>query len=160
MSDCHHFTLFIPGPVQAKGRPRFNMSTGRTYTPTRTKIAENDVRAVWREAGEPRIPERMPVAVRIYAVLDRPQTHYRANGELSAAGRRSIFPVKKPDADNLAKLLLDSLNGLGWADDAQVVTLEVQRRWATPFRRAGTTVRVKVQLEQDDPAYWLEQEAA
>ena len=38
---------------------------------------------------------------------------------------RSEPDTFKPDADNEAKLVMDALNGLVWADDAQVVDLHV-----------------------------------
>jgi Holliday junction resolvase RusA-like endonuclease len=43
----------------------------------------------------------------------------------------SIPPAKKPDADNISKIALDSLNGIVWVDDAQVVSLFIRKRYAT-----------------------------
>ena len=37
--------------------------------------------------------------------------------------------TKKPDADNLAKAILDALNGVAYPDDAQIVTLTVRKRY-------------------------------
>ena len=37
----------------------------------------------------------------------------------------SIRPTKKPDADNIAKVIADSLNGLAYHDDAQLVDVVV-----------------------------------
>lgn len=33
----------------------------------------------------------------------------------------------KPDLDNIAKLVMDALNGIAWADDAQVTSLSVSK---------------------------------
>ena len=41
-----------------------------------------------------------------------------------------IRPTTKPDCDNLAKSILDSLNGLAYQDDKQVVELEVKKFYA------------------------------
>ena len=41
------------------------------------------------------------------------------------------YPMKKPDLDNVAKIILDALNGIAWKDDTQVVGLRVNRMWAT-----------------------------
>jgi Holliday junction resolvase RusA-like endonuclease len=38
-----------------------------------------------------------------------------------------IRPTKKPDTDNLAKIILDSLNKMAYDDDSQIVTLTVQK---------------------------------
>ena len=37
--------------------------------------------------------------------------------------------TKKPDADNLAKAILDALNGVAYPDDAQIVKLTVRKRY-------------------------------
>lgn len=46
----------------------------------------------------------------------------------------------KPDADNIAKLILDALNRVAWEDDAAVVDLRVKKRHAP---EPGTLVRVE-----------------
>lgn len=38
-----------------------------------------------------------------------------------------IRPTKKPDLDNVAKTILDALNGFVYHDDAQVVSLEIEK---------------------------------
>lgn len=124
--------LTIPGTAVGKGRPRFNTRTGRAYTDQKTRVAENDIRAIWREAGSPRLPDGWPISVEVIVVMKRPASHYLGSGALSAAGRRSVYPIRKPDADNCAKLVCDALNGLAYKDDAQITDLEVRRRWAEP----------------------------
>ncbi|HHL2031183.1 RusA family crossover junction endodeoxyribonuclease [Clostridium perfringens] len=37
-------------------------------------------------------------------------------------------PTKKPDADNIAKIILDSLNGIAYKDDSQIIELMVVKR--------------------------------
>ena len=37
--------------------------------------------------------------------------------------------MKKPDSDNVAKIVLDSLNKIAYDDDKQVVELTVLKRW-------------------------------
>lgn len=37
------------------------------------------------------------------------------------------FPTKKPDTDNIAKAILDGLNGVAYDDDASVVRLTVDK---------------------------------
>lgn len=39
------------------------------------------------------------------------------------------WKVSRPDCDNLAKIILDALNGIVWVDDAQVVELCVQKQY-------------------------------
>ena len=42
-----------------------------------------------------------------------------------------LLPAKKPDTDNIAKAILDALNGLAYYDDAQIVELTVAKRYGT-----------------------------
>ena len=41
-----------------------------------------------------------------------------------------VRPTKKPDADNVSKIILDALNGLAYHDDSQVVELTVKKKFA------------------------------
>lgn len=50
--------------------------------------------------------------------------------------------VYKPDADNVAKLVLDALNGVAWVDDSQVMSLHVVKSPRTRFESDGMTIRV------------------
>ena len=60
--------------------------------------------------------------------------------------------VKKPDCDNYAKIVQDSLNGIAWVDDAQIVRLEVLKLWGSH----GVTVTVaqvdESELQESDAA--------
>ena len=41
-----------------------------------------------------------------------------------------LLPCKKPDIDNIAKAVLDALNGVAYGDDNQVTALEVSKHYA------------------------------
>ena len=43
---------------------------------------------------------------------------------------RLIFPGKKPDWDNIGKIICDALNGIVWKDDAQIVDGRVVKLYA------------------------------
>ena len=38
--------------------------------------------------------------------------------------------LKKPDSDNIAKIICDSLNGIAYKDDSQVAYLEIEKYYA------------------------------
>ena len=40
-----------------------------------------------------------------------------------------IRPTKRPDVDNVLKAIADSLNGLAYADDAQVVDMRASKQY-------------------------------
>lgn len=122
--------LVIPGKPTGKGRPRF--SQGRTFTDGKTANAELRVQAAWDEGGQPRLPDDRAIEARVIVAVARPKGHFRTNGLLSAAGERATHPTTRPDLDNVTKLVLDSLNGLAYRDDALVVDLRAQRYWASP----------------------------
>ena len=94
-----------------KGRPRFAVTRGgrpRTYTPDATRAYETKIYAAARAA-----------MIRAQAtVTDEPvgvELVFRLTG-----GRR-------PDVDNLAKAVLDALNGVVFRDDRQIERLTVER---------------------------------
>jgi Holliday junction resolvase RusA-like endonuclease len=120
--------LTIPGPPRGKQRPRFVRATGRTYTPAETEQAEADVLTVWLADGQPRIDG--PVALRVEAVMRRPDAHWCVDGTLSAAGRRTPRPTRKPDVDNILKLIADALSGRAFGDDALIVEARCAKWWA------------------------------
>lgn len=44
-------------------------------------------------------------------------------------------PTKKPDADNIAKIILDSLNGIAYKDDAYVADFRVIKEYTEDEER-------------------------
>lgn len=134
--------LTVMGVPRGKGRPRFVRATGRTYTDAQTVQAEGDVAAAWLAAGAVRLPEE-PLRLELVAVLERPKGHWKRNGDLSAQGERSGWPTRKPDWDNLGKLVADSLNGKAYRDDAQIVHVVFWKRWAEKGEPCHTRVRLR-----------------
>lgn len=135
MSVC--FT--VPGKPQGKGRPRFTRS-GHTYTPDRTAEYEERVKLAYKQAGGGKLSGF--VSADILAVFTVPKSCTKAQ---CAAALNASFAPKKPDCDNIAKIILDALNGLAYDDDAQVVKLRVEKRY-------GATERVLVVLEEGKEA--------
>lgn len=116
----------IEGDPVPKQRPRF--AKGHTYTPARTQNAEkavkNAVYGAMRERMIKTITE--PVRVEICAYFGVPASaSKKRQGEL--IGRPC---TKRPDADNVAKLVCDGMNGVAFTDDSQVASLSVSKIWA------------------------------
>ena len=42
-----------------------------------------------------------------------------------------MLPTKKPDVDNIIKIILDSLNGLAYKDDARIAACSCQKFYAS-----------------------------
>jgi Holliday junction resolvase RusA-like endonuclease len=118
--------------IPTKRRVRFVRSTGRTYTDARTQAEMEAVRAAYRG---PRFAGAVMVTVTALGCLPK-----------SAPKRlRKRDAVHKPDADNIAKAVLDALNGVAWDDDAQVTTLLVRK--SPDRRRANPRTFVTIEGE-------------
>lgn len=109
-------TITVPF-VRGKGRVRFVKQTGRTYTPDKTAEAMALIRAAWGD--RPKAPSGVPVRVIIETTRPLPKSTPKKVD--------SAPDIVKPDADNIAKLVLDALNGVAWTDDTQVASLAVMK---------------------------------
>jgi Holliday junction resolvase RusA-like endonuclease len=136
------FTLRVDGTPAGWQRARVNMTSRRHFNDPKTTRAEGDVVVAWIGAGSPRLPDG-PVAITVEAVLARPKGHHRRDGSLSAAGERLPWPLKKPDWDNVAKLIGDALNGRAYHDDAHIVQARVVKRWAVDGEHEHTLIRLE-----------------
>ena len=119
-------TFTIPGDPIGKERPR--VVKGHAYTPAKTKAYEDKVRWCFKQAHGKLIEG--PVAVAITAYHAIPRKASKAVREAMESGAR--LPLKKPDADNIAKAICDALNGIAYKDDSQIVALLVFKRFGEP----------------------------
>jgi Holliday junction resolvase RusA-like endonuclease len=118
----------------AKGRPRFSRQ-GHAYTPEKTRIFERTVRML-ASVYKPVKPLTGALKVTVLFLLRPPKKKVRE------------YPVCKPDLDNLVKGIKDSLNGVMWEDDAQIVDSCQSKRydWETRMGRIEVTIE-----ELDEP---------
>jgi crossover junction endodeoxyribonuclease RusA len=101
--------------------------------------------AVAAKPHAPDMPFGGPVMVSMRFCFARPKSHYRTGK--NAAILRDTAPdyhTSKPDADNLAKAVLDCMTQLGawWGDDQQVAQLNVEKWWASGHRLPGCYITV------------------
>lgn len=119
--------LTIPGEPQGKGRHRAVCRGDHiaTYTPRKTKDYEDEVRFCYRQEYGDLMAFAVdePVSATIIAAFGIPKSSSKKRKVEMMAG--SVLPTKKPDTDNIAKIVLDALNGLAYPDDKQVVELHV-----------------------------------
>lgn len=119
--------IILDGEPRGKGRPRFVRATGRTYTPEDTRSYEDRLRwaAQIEMSGRPLLFDAL--SVRVTARCAIPVSTPKKRRQDIALGR--CWPTKKPDADNVAKML-DALNKIVWADDAQIIDLRVLKAYS------------------------------
>lgn len=116
----------VAGKVQAKQRPRFNGKFA--YTPKETIAYENWVKTCYLNKYRGQKPLEKPLKVKIIAYYDIPKSTSKKKQQQMLNGE--IYPTVKPDTDNIAKGILDSLNGIAYLDDKQVVKLEVEKYYS------------------------------
>lgn len=122
----------IQGKVQAKQRPRFNSKLKRTYTPERTINYENWVKTCYLEKYKDKELMEKPLRVTIKAYFEIPKSTSKKRKQQMMDNE--ILPMVKPDTDNIAKGVLDSLNGIAYKDDKQVIELIVNKFYNnTPY---------------------------
>ena len=120
----------VKGEPKGKGRPRFT-KTGRVYTPAETAQYERLVAMNYSESAKG-YKFTTPVKVTVKAYHKPPKgKSKKVTGDMLNG---HILPTKKPDADNVAKIILDGLNHIAWDDDTQVVDMMVIKRYSEePF---------------------------
>lgn len=124
------FTIY--GEPVGKGRPRFSRAGKgvRTYTPEKTAEYELAVSRAFRRAVHTGSFEKgTPIDMEITAYFAVPKSVSKKKRAEMLTGQ--LRPTKKPDADNIAKIICDALNGVAYADDAQVVSVSIEKKWAT-----------------------------
>lgn len=107
-----------------------------TYTPDKTRAYEDAVRLAWASAGGRTIYG--PAAIRITAHQALPKRATKT--QRAAAERGEIYPIRKPDLDNIIKIVLDALNGHAYRDDTQVVQIDARKLYTADESRIIVTV--------------------
>ena len=104
-----------------KGRARTAFINGfvRTYTPKRTLDAQNVITMRLKRHQEDCFPRDIPVKLTA--------TFYRHRAR---DFKKELLPYRKPDLDNLLKLLIDAMIGVLVVDDSQFTTIVARKRWS------------------------------
>jgi len=137
-----HVTFMVEGTPVGKGRPRFSRRGNfvSTYTPTKTRDYEDLIREAAKQAMGTNEPLKTPVAAYIYITVPIPQSYSKSRSKACLEGWER--PCKKPDIDNIIKAYLDSMNGIVYDDDTQVVSLHSTKVY-------GTIGMVEVLIKED-----------
>jgi Holliday junction resolvase RusA-like endonuclease len=134
--------LTIDGEPVAKGRPRFRVIRKfvQTYTPAKTKKAEQHIREEIKKQFV-RKPFTLPLVVELDFFFSIPKSYTKKQRQYIEDNY--YYHTHKPDCDNLAKLVLDAMNGLVYEDDKQVFGLMITKRYAIDNRDVRTEIRIK-----------------
>ncbi len=118
--------ITVPGRPVPKGRPRLGVRGKKVYIYTPTETKEYEKLVGWTAKAQGCRPTDKPVI----ASLD-------------------IYTRRKMDLDNVAKSILDGLNGVVYKDDDQVVELLVRK-----FQVKQTEERVEIKILKTDQKCW------
>lgn len=128
----------ILGKPVAKARPRITKQ-GFAYTPQKTVNYENLVRYTFQSEFPNHKPFEGYIEASIKAVFEIPKSYTKKKTKELLEGCNNYD--HKPDTDNLAKIILDSLNGIAYKDDAQVTILHINKEY-------GEQAKVIVELKE------------
>jgi Holliday junction resolvase RusA-like endonuclease len=128
----------VTGDPKGQPRPRaFARKMGSVHV---ARFYDSDVADEWKRAVQIVVLDASivhkwpltlgPVAISMCFSLPRPKSHFGAKGLKPSA---PVHHSGKPDADNLAKLVMDQITKSGriWKDDSQVVSLTAHKLWAS-----------------------------
>lgn len=140
------FTVY--GEPQGKGRPRFGAryspAAGRAFvnvrTPEKTVAYENLVKLEYGiQTKDFRFGDDKQLDMRILAFYSIPKSASKKKKAAMIEGR--IRPTKKPDMDNVVKIIADSLNQIAYKDDTQIVDCQCRKFY-------GEEPRVEVMIQE------------
>lgn len=123
--------VVVEGKIKGKARPRFNTKTGRAFTPGDTITYENWIRFAYQEQDGRYLTGA--IRARVVAYYKIPKSYSKKRVQSIRDGLE--MPLKKPDSDNIGKIVLDSLNKIAFDDDSQVADLRVIKKWTEDVER-------------------------
>jgi Holliday junction resolvase RusA-like endonuclease len=142
LDEMRTLKFIIPGEPKGKGRPRFIKTTGGTYTPKDTASYENLVKVCFMEA-KPKdwvVNDQMcSMCIRVYFGIPK-STSKKKRKDMMV---HEIRPTKKPDLDNIIKIISDALNGIAYKDDSQIVGCYISKWYSNEPR-----VEVEIAAEE------------
>ena len=127
-------TFRVYGKVVGSARPR--VTRHGTYIPKGTRAYRNLIATAYMAEARGR-KATGSVMVTIDVCRELPKSRPK-----KVESEPDTF---KPDADNIAKNVLDALNGIAWEDDSQVVYMRIRKH---PRTRRREFIEVSVVDEQ------------
>ena len=134
-------SFIIPGLPTAWARARTHGKIH--FTPGKQRLAMSVIQTIAHDAMNGQNSISVPVSMTIFALWPWPKSWSEKKRRIQGAH----YKTSKPDADNVAKLVSDSLNGIVFNDDAQVVDLRVIKQYGL---NAQTRVVIETLQEEEN----------
>lgn len=129
--------FFIPGKSIPKARPRTVLRGGfvHSYTPKTTGNFENLIKVCAEEAMKGKdfiggLDGKGALKVMLDFNILKPKSK----------PKKCMYPVTKPDYDNLAKTVTDAMNKIVYRDDSQIVHCMIRKIYS---EKSGVSVWVE-----------------
>jgi len=120
-----NISLTIPGNPVGKQRTRVCRS-GHAYIPLHTVNYEALVKQTFAAKYPDFVPMSGPVRM-ILSIWLMPSKETQRKIKKSIA---RIYPIIKPDADNILKIVADALSGLAFVDDKQIISVYAEKKYS------------------------------
>ena len=136
----------VEGEPRGKERPRFG--NGQVFTPDKTTTYENQVKiAYYEQCGNVKFPEDSQLELFVTAYYKIPKSASKKKKEAMLS--EQIRPTKKPDGDNILKVVADALNGVCYKDDKNLVSMSIEKFYSD-MPRIEVTVQEAVITDEND----------
>lgn len=126
----------VEGKIQGKSRPRFKRVGNyvKTYNTQNDTSYENLLKLLYAEQNKDNDSKIKyfndePLILEIIVNFDIPSSFSKVKRKKALEGE--IYPTKKPDFDNIAKIVADALNKIAYKDDKQIVESHIYKRYNT-----------------------------
>ncbi len=110
------------------GKQRPRVTRFGTYTPKETVNYEKFVKQIFEDTYKNHELITGPVRMHIIAYFRIPKSTSKVKRSAMQSG--DIRPTKKPDWDNIGKIITDALNKVAYEDDKQVVSCVVEKYYS------------------------------
>ena len=142
--------LTVPGEPQGKQRAKVfkKGDFAGAYTPKKTVNYETYIKALFVAKYPDFIPLTGPLILQFVAYVSIPKSTSQKKRFLML--ERIILPEKKPDVDNILKIIMDALESVAYERDSQIaISVSVKLYSDRP--------RLELQIEQENLQEWLKE---
>ena len=116
-------------PRTVRNSDKYGRANVHTYTPSKTKEHEKKIAYVYKSIyGDFKFEKGVPLLVVVQFFMRMPGSAKKKDEEAMLSGE--MRPTKKPDIDNMLKLVTDALNGVAFEDDSQIVDTMCKKHWS------------------------------
>lgn len=141
-------TFQVIGEPQGKARPKFarqgNFVT--TYTPKKTVDYERQIKTAYITSTKGyQFSNDKYLCLEIAAYFGIPKSYSKS--KVLCCLENKMLPNKKPDIDNIVKVVADALNGVAYKDDKNIVSVIAHKRYSDCPK---IIVRIKEVMLQED----------